>query len=306
MKKIITLGILLVIFGLSIMYHDDISEYIINNLNLDKRESTKLENNKYASKSNYEFVKLTNNFEPTNKQDIYNIYYTVINSGLEEFTFYCSKKYKDCLDDIDYISNNQKLLSNINNFVPVYNSFKNIETEFDDLGKITIKITHIYNENEINEIEKRLDEIINNIITVNMTDEEKIKAVHDYIINNTKYDKDKSDKKIDNHHSDTAYGTLIDGYAVCGGYADSMKLFLDRFEIPNFKVSSENHVWNVLYLNNKWIHIDLTWDDPITNTGEDVLEYSYYLITTDELHEIEKEQHQFDTEVYKELKESTN
>ena len=133
-----------------------------------------------------------------------------------------------------------------------------------------------------------------------MNDNEKIKSIHDYIINTTKYDTDRSDNKITKYHSDIAYGALIEHYAICGGYADSMKLFLDKLNIPNYKISSENHIWNLVKLDNKWYHLDLTWDDPVTSTGEDVLEYDYFLITTEQLKKLETDQHIFDENVYQE------
>lgn len=304
MKKFFVLIITISLFTLSIMYHKEIVSFIIKYIGNTDRVSTKLDNNKYASNNSYTYLKLTDDFEPKNKDDIKNIYYTVIQSGMSEFTFYCSKEYKDCIDDVNYISNDQKLLSHINNFVPVYNSFKNIETEFDNLGKVDIRINHTYKDEEINKINEKITEIKNNNITDDMDNEKKIKVLHDYIINNTKYDKERADNKSTKYHSDTAYGALIEGYAICGGYADSLKLFLDDLNIPNFKISSENHIWNAVYLNDNWYHIDLTWDDPITSTGEDILEYNYFLITTDELLELESEQHQFDKNVYLELKEA--
>lgn len=261
---------------------------------------SKIENNKYASNNNYEYVQITDNFEPNNKKDIINIYYTILNSGMDQFSFYCPSSYKDCMDDVNYISNNQSLLSNINNFVPVYNIFQNIETEFDNFGKITVNITHSYNDDEILAIEDKIKNIINEILNDSMNLEEKIKAIHDYIINNTKYDVNRTDNKITKYHSDIAYGALIEHYAICGGYADSMKLFLDYLNVPNYKISSENHIWNLVYLNNNWYHLDLTWDDPVTSTGKDVLEYDYFLISTDELKAIETEQHVFDNSIYKE------
>ena len=58
---------------------------------------------------------------------------------------------------------------------------------------------------------------------------------------------------------------------------------LDRLSIPNFKVTSEEHVWNVIYYNGKWTHIDATWDDDEINKntvfmrGEvDAIDYKYY------------------------------
>ena len=302
MKKMIKLFLILGIFVLSITFKDEISKFVVNNIFKVKRKSDIIENNKYASNNSYAFIKITNNFAPQSKEDILNIYYTIINSGMTDFTFYCSKEYQDCINDVDYISNNQVLLSNINNFVPIYNSFSNIETEFDNLGKITIHITHSYQTDDINTLNVKVEEIIKELNLNELNIEDKIKVIHDYIINNTKYDVGRSDNKITTYHSDTAYGALIEHYAICGGYADSMKLFLDYLNIPNYKISSENHIWNLVYVNNKWYHLDLTWDDPVTSNGDDVLEYDYFLITTDELKNIETDQHTIDTSIYIEAK----
>ena len=307
MKRIITLLILLGIFCASLLFHNEIVNFFVDSIeNFDKsiKSSTKLITNDYSLKKDFNFVRITNNFSPKNENDIKNIYYTILDSGMNNFTFYCSKEYKNCIDHIDYISNNQKLLSYINDYTSVYNSFKNIETEFDSLGKVTIRIQHAYSNEEIEIINQKIEEIKNNYLTDDMDIEKIIKTIHDYIIKNTKYDKERADNKNTTYHSDIAYGPLIEGYAICGGYADSMKLFLDLYHIPNFKVSSENHIWNALLLNGKWLHIDLTWDDPITSTGEDILDYNYFLIDTNELHSQEKEQHIFDDNIYLEFKEA--
>ena len=292
--------IILCIFMLCLMYSDKIVYFLVANVTSAERKNTTLENNQFAGKESYQFVQLTDDFTPSTSQDLINIYYTVLNSGMKEFTFYCPEDYKNCINDVDYLSNNQVLLSHINNFLPVYNSFQNIETEFDSLGKVTISIHYTYQQQEITELEVTVSNIINSTIQDNMTTEDKIKAIHDYIINTTKYDVNRSDNKITTYHSDTAYGALIEHYAICSGYADSMKLFLDYLQIPNYKISSENHIWNLVYLDHTWYHLDLTWDDPVTSTGEDVLEYDYFLINTEELKEIENEQHIFDNTIYQE------
>ncbi len=298
MKKIITLVLLLTIFLGCIFYNQEIVGFIVDNFLTTRKTNTVLINNKYASNRNYQFVQITDDFTPHSKQDIINIYYTVINSGMTDFVFYCPEDYKECINDVNYISNNQSLLSNINNFVQVYNSFSHIETEFDSLGKVEMTIHHTYTDEQITEIDAVVDELMASLLTPEMTTEEKIKAIHDYIINNTKYDKDRSDNKIKKYHSDIAYGALIEHYAICGGYADSMKIFLDRLGIENFKIASENHIWNFVKVNGTWYHLDLTWDDPVTDTGEDILEYDYFLITTDELLAKENDQHIYDKNVY--------
>lgn len=300
MKKLLTLLLVLGIFAVCLIYNDEIVSYIVTNFTNWEQNITELENNQYAKQENYKFVQLTDNFEPTSEQDIINIYYTVLNSGMNEFTFYCPNEYENCIKDVDYLSNNQTILSNINNFIPAYNSFDNIETEFDSLGKVTIYIQHTYSEKEIEELNKSIMNIVQTNTTTDMTDENKIKVIHDYIINNTKYDTNRSDNKVTTYHSDTAYGALIEHYAICGGYADSMQLFLDYLQIPNIKISSENHIWNLVYINDNWYHLDLTWDDPVTSDGKDVLEYDYFLITNEELKSLETDQHIFDTSIYQE------
>ena len=77
-----------------------------------------------------------------------------------------------------------------------------------------------------------------------------------------------------------------------------MKLFLEKLGITSYKIASENHIWNLVHTDNKWYHLDLTWDDPITSSGRDVLEYDYFLITTKELNEYEVDQHTFDKKIY--------
>ena len=300
MKKIIGLLLILGLFFTCLIYNDEIISYLVNSFTDFHKDASDIENNTYASNNSYNYVQLTNDFIPKNKKDILNIYYTVINSGMDTFTFYCPNEYKNCIKDIDSISNNQVSLTNINNFVPVYNSFQNIDTEFDSLGKVTINIVHNYTDKQISEIEEKINNVYKDIIDDNMTNEKIIKSIHDYIINNTKYDIDRSDNKVTKYHSDIAYGALIENYAICGGYADSMKLFLDKLDIPNYKISSENHIWNLVKLDDKWYHLDLTWDDPVTSTGEDVLEYDYFLITTEDLEKLETDQHIFDKTIYTE------
>ncbi len=300
-SKITIFLILIIILGLTYYYQEEIAVFILNNF-LVKKEVSTLTNNDYASENNYLYLKTTTDFTPKNKQDLINIYYTALNSGSTEFTFYCPNNYDGCLDEVIYISSNRQLLSEINNFVHPYNSFKDLKTEYDSTGKVTLNIKHLYNKEEINEVNEKVSKIIEENITTDLTPREKIKKIHDYIINNSKYDTLRSDKKENLYKSNIAYGPLLQGYGICGGYSDAMKIFLDIFNIPNYKISSENHVWNLVKLDGIWYHLDLTWDDPVVDTGVDILEYDYFLITTKELKELEKEQHNFNKDIYQEAK----
>ncbi len=304
MKKFIITFIFIILFVLCYIYRDPLYNlyrtYIIKEpekVSLDKK-------NEYYRDYDFNYVQRTDDFTPESKQDLLNIYYTVLNSGVDNFSFYCPSSYKECMDEVKNLANDQETLSTINNFVHPYNSFRHLETAYDNYGKITLTIEKTYSDSDISLINAKVDEVEQEIWTDNMSQVDKIRAAHDYIINHSEYDSERSDYNIVKYKSDTAFGPLLEGYSLCGGYTDAMALFLEDLKIKNYKIASANHVWNALKLNDGWYHLDLTWDDPITTTGQNLLEYHYFLITTNELLKKEKTQHSFDQEIYSEVKEN--
>ena len=158
--------------------------------------------------------------------------------------------------------------------------------------------------NDIKMITSKVNNIKNEIGNDQIDIKQLIKKYHDYIIDHAVYDSERSDSNIIQYKSDTAYGTLLQGYSLCGGYTDSMALFLEDMGIENYKVSSEHHVWNAVKIEDKWYHLDLTWDDPVTPDGTNLIEEDFFLIDTIKLKEIEVEEHTFDEVVYSELKQN--
>lgn len=298
MKKFIKFIILIAIIVTAFIYRENISTYILENFVINK-EIVVSEANIYYKNSNYSYVQITNDFKPQNRQDLLNIFYTMLNSGWDTFYFYCEASYQSCYDDVNNIAKETKDLSAINNMVDPYNSYETLSFEMSSLGKITINVNKLYNEQEIKYINEQMDLIMNDIIKENMTTKEKIKVFHDYIINNTKYDE--SDLIIENM-SNKAYGALLNKKAVCSGYSDLMSIFLDKINIQNYKISNDEHVWNLVNIDGVWYHLDLTWDDPSTSNGKQVLLHDFFLISTDELEKIslkiKNNQHSFDKTIY--------
>lgn len=255
-------------------------------------------------------------FIPYSYQDILDIIYTSINKGYESYTFYCPDEYSDCKSDVETISSDVSTLTHINNFVHPFNSFESINVQITDLGEITVTIEYLYTDEQIKEIENEVDYLIDTLITTDDDEYEQIMIIHDYIINNNQYDISINKNEDSPYSSSTAYGALFEGYAICNGYTDLMAIFLYELGIVNIKVattpdeisySNTGHIWNAVYLDDTWLHIDLTWDDPVSEDGEDYLFYSYYLLSTDELWELDLsgdivyEEHFFNTLVYYEL-----
>lgn len=301
MKKIIKLILtLLIIFG-CFYYLDEITTYISKFLG--NKPKVMISNpNEYYKKIDYEFVSDIKDFIPYSKEDLYDIFYSIFNRGYDTFTFYCPEEYKECISDVQSISDESSMITHINNFVSPFNSYSNVKITCGiSSGEVNIEVTKLYSKEDIDIINKKIDEIIKSTIKDDMDDDDKVLAIHDYIINHTKYDVLR-EKGTSKYKSNTAYGALIEGYAVCGGYADAMSLFLDRFNIKNYKISTDTHVWNAIYINDNWLHLDLTWDDPVLeNSSQDTLLHKFYLIDTKKLEDYKITDHEYDKTIYSEL-----
>ena len=298
--KYIRYFILVGIIVFTFYYRSDIANYILRKTNPVKKNLV-VTNNSYYSNNNLEYVSITDNFNVSNKQDILNVFYTVINSGMDTYEFTCNNEYKDCINDIEMIIDDKTTLSSINNLVHPYNSYENINVNISNYGKIDIKINKVYNNDEINIINDFIKDFINKNIYNEMSDYDKIKKFHDYIINNTSFDVDTvnyDNRDITKSH--TAYGLITNHKAICGGYSDTMSIYLYLLNIPNYRIATNEHVWNLVYINNKWFHLDLTWDDPVTSDGSNQLLYDYFLINNDKLFKLDTKQHNFNRSIYKE------
>lgn len=302
-KSLVILGIAFIIIGVLFSYQEDLQKIYYQVLRRFTQGELVLKKNQYYRDYDFDFVQNTDKLEPTNRQELLNTFYTIINSGEEEFTFYCPDSYSSCLDEVEQIANDQDLLSHINNFVHPYNGFNHIETQYDSLGKVTVYIKKSYSKKQIQELESKIDELSQKLILPGDSDINNIRRVHDYIINHSIYDSNRSDYNITTYNSDIAYGPLFQGYGICGGYTDAMELFLEEMGIKSYKISSDQHVWNAVYLDGKWVHLDLTWDDPVVSSGENLLEHNFFLIDTTTLLALEQTEHVFDQNIYSELKE---
>ena len=305
MKKLanmlFTLGVLSIFVGLGLHYRENILT-LVDQYFSPYKEVELGEVNDYYRDYDFLYVQNTSNFIAQTPQDILNVYYTVINAGKDQFTVYCDKEYTDCLDEVQRLANDQNTLSDINNYAHPYNGFSHIETEYDTLGRVSISITKNYTQSDILAINQKIDELYPTIVSDSNTLVDNIRNIHDYIIDHTRYDSNRSDNKVFEYKSDIAYGPLFEGYAICGGYTDLMQLFLEKMNLKSFRVSSNEHIWNAVEIDNKWYHIDLTWDDPVAEDGKDYLSHEFLLVDTDRLLSSNHQQHLFDEDVFKEVK----
>ena len=287
-------------------YRFDIATFLVENLILQK-ESVEFKTNEYSKRVSYEYFKIVDDFTVDSQMDIINTIYTILDSGMTEYSFYCSSEYELCQYDIEKISTDSKTLSILNNFVHPYNSYNKLFISSNSMGKIKLTIDKLYNEDEINYINEQIDLISNTITNNNMSDVEKIKSFHDYIIKNTTYDTERANEIKQNIYTGNKYmshkanGVIMNKIALCSGYTDLMAIYLNKLNIKNFKIATNDHIWNAVNMNNAWLHLDLTWDDPVTDTGEPMLLDEFFLISQTELVNAKTGQHNYEEKIYKEI-----
>ena len=120
--------------------------------------------------------------------------------------------------------------------------------------------------------ELALGQLIDKVVFPGMTPVEIALAVHDHLITHCAYD--------ESLQRNTGYDLLIHGSTVCAGYSELYMDILNRLGIPCVCVSSDgmDHAWNLVYLNDAWYHVDITWDDPTPDT-HGTAEHTYFLLT---------------------------
>ncbi len=128
---------------------------------------------------------------------------------------------------------------------------------------------------------------LSSLITSGMSDYDKVKAIHDFIVLNTAYDMAYySSSETISDASFTVEGVLINHVAVCQGYAETFDLFMTCLGIEDmvatgYKKDSQGnnipHAWNLVQLDGDWYNIDTTSDDPTPDT-KGYVSYQYFLI----------------------------
>ena len=138
-------------------------------------------------------------------------------------------------------------------------------------------ITYVFNYNESLEETKQVDKTIARLLKSfdiqSLSEYDKVKMIHDYIITNAAYDVE----VINN----SAYDNLLLRNSVCQGYAMLFyKMALEagmECRIITGTGKGVSHAWNIVKIGKEWYNIDCTWDDPVSSDNRSHLEYNYFL-----------------------------
>lgn len=109
------------------------------------------------------------------------------------------------------------------------------------------------------------------------SDYERLKYIHDWLVNNTDYVKSNAASRNE------ADGPVVYGQAVCEGYSKAFMYLAQSMGYECVCVAGYaqgDHMWNMVKVGGEWYHVDVTWDDPIPlGGGGSILRHNYFLIS---------------------------
>ncbi|HDX9639256.1 TPA: transglutaminase domain-containing protein [Bacillus mobilis] len=153
----------------------------------------------------------------------------------------------------------------------------------------TLQVKYRESKEQTQYVKSQAKAIIGSIVKPGMDEHEKVKAIHDYVVKHVSYDT--------SYKAYTAYEALANRSAVCQGYTLLTYELLKEAGIQNHIVTGtgngQAHAWNIVNIENKWYHLDTTFDDPVPDKAGRVT-YSYFNISDEQL----SKDHEWDRSKY--------
>ncbi len=135
--------------------------------------------------------------------------------------------------------------------------------------------------NRVNAFREETEKAIS-LVNDNMTDLEKALTLHDYLAVSAEYHSEAAETKdtVTYRNAWTSYGVLVDKIGVCQSYSLAYRHLLNLVGINNVYAESNemNHIWNIIQIDGKWYHVDITWDDP-TYDRFGYVRHNYFLLS---------------------------
>lgn len=116
------------------------------------------------------------------------------------------------------------------------------------------------------------------------TDAEKVKLIHDLVVSKVEYNHTLYNTGFaneDKEYSQSAYSVFCTDLTVCAGYAQAFEMMCNGSGIDAVSVTSADHEWNKVRINDSWYNVDCTWDDVNGGISYYYFERSDYFYDTD-------------------------
>ncbi len=108
----------------------------------------------------------------------------------------------------------------------------------------------------------KFSHLLHNVARPDGTDLQKYLAVYQYLCETSSYSSDMTD-----FLTFSPYSILVKGQGICDGYAMLMTVALDSLGVPVKYIANTSHAWNIVTIDNKTYHGDVTWGAGNTTDG---------------------------------------
>lgn len=178
---------------------------------------------------------------------------------------------------------------------------------YSDVNPTTFFVT--FRGRDYNDLNQQVQQVAKEIVAsseIYTTDYEKMRYINNYIVDHCEYFSPAVKSPTSYPIAFTSYGCLVEGQAVCEGYANSVQLLCEMMGIPCIKVTGSayggDHIWNAVYLDDKWWMLDVTFNDPI-GQQDNRDRWSYFLLDIDTFqqkgtHTYNKDKYELSKEIY--------
>lgn len=163
----------------------------------------------------------------------------------------------------------------------------------DMLGHVAICPQYFFTKEKVKEYNRKVEKVVNTLIAqlklTECSDYEKAIKVHDWLCKNVEYDEQGADinepvRVIASHN---IIGVFAHHRAQCEGIAKAVKVLLNAVDVKCIVATGmaygkrENgpHAWNIVNLNDKPYHMDVTWDIGACTSLRGRIAYDYFNIT---------------------------
>ena len=129
-------------------------------------------------------------------------------------------------------------------------------------------------------IEQMANSVVDHVTKKDMTDYEKYKALHDWLVNYAYYDHENVNTASQTHHNGLVLLSTKRG--VCDAYSYAYQALCHSAGlycgVVLGKTSGGGHAWNTVMIDSVKYHVDCTWDDWENKNGDDAC-YDYWLLS---------------------------
>ena len=213
-------------------------------------------------------------------------------SAYEDFGADILKDLKECKSPIDVSSYNytveqaEEAWAYVHYDVPeAFNaSLSSISCITESNKAISLNVTYKLSKSDYDKVLSAIkiiaEGMISDIKGSNLSDAEKVLLVHDRIATWCEYDESVSSSD-GSEYSYSMVGVFLNKKAVCMGYADAFNYLMSMLGIESYCCHSTalKHAWNIVVVDGKKYHCDITFDDQTPDTYGRV-SHSFVLAST--------------------------